>query len=168
MEPPLLSRLIKTTQAKGGYAPAHARWHHAAVYVGHDHIREAVPTGVRYGPIYPYIGRHLTRVCRDHAVNPVQRHEIALRSVVRVKEPYSWWRAPRIAVDAWRGFWHRGSRPTGAPSVICSQVYAEAYAAATRRLLGPPEAFAKGQLVPADLSGSPALFDLRAAWLRIV
>lgn len=168
VDPPLISRWIVRAQVAGGFAPEHARWHHAAVYVGHDHVCEAVPTGVRYGPIYRYVGNHLIRVCRDHGLTQVQRYEIALRSAVRVKERYSWWHMPGIAWDATRGFWLRGSRPTRAPSVICSQVFAEAYAAATGRLLGPSGAFAAGQLTPADLSGSPALSDLRTTWLSIV
>jgi hypothetical protein len=165
---PLVSRWIVAAQLRGGFDSSHARWHHAAIYVGHDHICEAVPTGIRYGPVHRYVGTHLIRVRRDASLTAVQRYELALRSVVRLKEMYSVLHMPRLALDAAMGFWRSNHRPTRAPSVICSQIYADAYMATTLRVLGPRGDFASGRLVPADLSMTAMLSDVPAAWLRIV
>jgi hypothetical protein len=164
---PLISRWIVAAQRRGGFDPLLARWHLAAISVGHDHVCEAVPTGIRYGPLHRYVGAHLIRVRRDASLTPVQRYELALRSVVRLKETYSILRIPGMAIDAAMGFWRSHHRPTRAPSVICSQIYADAYMATTLRVLGPRGDFATGRLVPADLSMTTALSDVATAWLAI-
>lgn len=38
-------RWIEATQRRGGFAEDHARWTHAALYIGNDRVVEATPIG---------------------------------------------------------------------------------------------------------------------------
>ena len=160
VRPSFASRAIITTQLEGGFAKDDARWHHAAVYVGHDHICEAVLWGgVRYEPIYSYVGSHLIRVRRDEKLSESQRYEIAIRSLANLKKYYSIRLLPLLAFYAVAGFWKRKALPRDTPTVICSEMFAVAYSStAERRVAQPP-------VVPADLSMTDVLNDQKTDWL---
>lgn len=162
VRPGLASRAIVRTQSNGGFADKDARWHHAAVYVGHNHLCEAVLSGVRYGPIYPYVGTHLIRVRRDETLSDRLRYELAIRSLARLKQDYSVRRLPLLAFYGVAGFWKRTTLPPDTPTVICSQVFADAYMLTTRRLVART---ATSPIVPADLSMTEVLSDVATSWL---
>lgn len=162
VRPSLASRAIVRTQTNGGFAEQDARWHHAAVYVGHNHICEAVLSGVRYGPIYPYVGAHLIRVRRDETLTEMNRYELAIRSLAHLREDYSVKLLPLLAFYGLAGFWNRKTLPPDTPTVICSQVFAHAYTGTTMRLVAGPQAI---PVVPADLSMTDTLTDVKTDWL---
>lgn len=158
IRPSLASRAIVRTQTKGGYeAP-----HHVAVYVGHNFLCEAVLRGVRYGPIYTYVGSHLIRVRRDPSLSNTERYELAIRSIARLKENYSVNRLPLLVFYGMAGFWTRTRLRSDTPTVICSQVFADAHSLTTRRLVVQTEA---NLVVPADLSMTDVLTDVATNWL---
>lgn len=163
VRPSLASRAIIRTQTNGGFNEKHARWHHAAVYVGHNHLCEAVLSGVRYGPIYPYVGAHLIRVRRDESLSEISRYELAIRSLARLKEGYAVNLLPMLAFYGLAGFWNRKTLPPDTPTVVCSQLFAQAYAGTTMRYVADPAAI---PVVPADLSMTEVLSDVATGWLR--
>ena len=163
VRPSLASRAIIRTQEKGGFLECHARWHHAAVYLGHDHLCEAVLWGgVRYEPIYAYVGSHLIRVRRDERLTDIQRYEITIRSLALLKENYSVRRLPLLAFYGVAGYWTRNRLPPDTPTVICSQLFSHAYGLATGRYVANPAAI---PVVPADLSMTDVLTDVKTDWL---
>ena len=153
---------------KRGYAEEDACWHHAAVYLGDGvSICEAVITGVRYTPIYPYIlGDYRLRVRRDNSLSDEERWKIAIQSLTRLASPYGFKGIVSLALQSWRGFWtSSGSLPyLGARAVICSQLYSDSYSLVTERLLVKNPT---GTVKPADLSLAPLLTDVATTWLKI-
>lgn len=175
IHPDWISRSIIRGQERGGYAQEDARWHHVAVYLGDGiSICEAVLTGVRYAPIYRYIGNHLLRVRRDPNLSSDQRWQIAMQSLTRLSSPYGFRSILSLARQSWRGFW----RPTGdlprlgMRAVICSQLFSDSYSMVTGHLLVMVTGHLlvktpAGPVKPADLSLTPQLADVATTWLRI-
>ena len=64
IRPSFMQRQIIATQERERYAEEHARWHHAAVYIGDRYLCEAVPRGVRYHPVAEFVGDRLIRARR--------------------------------------------------------------------------------------------------------
>lgn len=76
--------------------------------------------------------------------------------------PYSFGTIVRLAARAVQGFW-KDQRPDLEPArraVICSQVFADAFAATHLRTPGEPA-------IPAKLSATGLLEDVEIAWRRI-
>jgi hypothetical protein len=72
----------------------------------------------------------------------------------------------RLFQLSFEGFWKKqsGFAIANAKSVICSQLYADAYSRVTGRLVTPPIA---GIPTPAALSASTAFDDVDLTWARI-
>jgi hypothetical protein len=101
---PLASKLIVKAQL-ANYALEHARWHHAAMYVGEGSLCEAhLIGGVQHNLINDYIGRHHIRVRRDMTLSDDDRHRLAIRAMARLKESYGWHEIPKLAFFAIRSF----------------------------------------------------------------
>lgn len=169
IHPGWIARSIIQGQQRGGYAEEDARWHHAAVYLGDGiSICEAVVTGVRHTPIYPYIlGNYRLRVRRDTALTAEERWKVAMQSLTRLASPYGFSGIVSLARQSWRGYWQsRGSLPPllGARAVICSQLCSDSYSMVTGRLLVKTPS---GTVKPADLSLTPQLTDVATTWLEI-
>ena len=60
-----------------------------AVYVGEGYVVEATLRGVRYAPIYPYLGGHRLRVRRPLHLSDDDRWRIAIQAGVRSNERYA-------------------------------------------------------------------------------
>ncbi len=165
VRPSLISRLIISGQHTGGYPPVDARWHHAAVYVGDDYLCEATLCGVRYRPIYSYVGARLIRVRRDPRLKPDQRYKIAITAMARLRRAYSWIDLLRLGVQSLMGFWRPRRMVLGTFGLICSQLYADAYQATTGRVL---TSGGRQIATPADLSLTEILVDVQFGWKRIV
>lgn len=163
--PGWLQRAIKGAQVRGGYASDDARWHHAAVYIGDDYLCEADWGGVRCVEICNYVGTHELRLRRDSRLSPDEGWRVAINAVTHLRSTYNFGALLRLARQASKGFW-KSSTPVligQSRAVICSQLYAEAYAWVTRRLL-----VNSGLLpVPAALSSAKDLEDVPVAWRRI-
>jgi hypothetical protein len=159
-------RQIVSAQARGGYAPEDARWQHAAVYIGEGYVVEATLHGVRYAPIYPYLGAHCLRLRRPLNLSDDDRWKIAIQASVRSNERYAMQSILRLLRLSFEGYWtrQRGFPITHAKSVICSQLYTDAYSRVTGRLVTPPVA---GIPTPAALSSSNAFEDVDLTWAII-
>ena len=157
---------IVSAQARGGYAPEDARWQHAAVYIGEGYVMEATLRRVRYAPIYPYLGGHSLRLRRPLDLSDDDRWKIAIQASVRSNERYAWQSIVRLLRLSFDGYWtrQRGFPIGHAKSVICSQLYADAYSRVTGRLVTRPVA---GIPTPAALSASAAFEDVDLAWAII-
>ena len=133
-------RQIISAQARGGYAPEDARWQHAAVYIGEGYVVEATIRGVRYAPSYPYLGGHCLRLRRPLDLSDDDRWKIAIQASVRSNERYAMQRILRLLRLSFEGYWkrQRGFPIAQTKSVICSQLYADAYSRVTGRLATPP------------------------------
>jgi hypothetical protein len=166
MTPDAAARQIVSAQTRGGYAPEDAQWQHAAVYIGEGYVMEATLRRVRYAPIYPYLGEHRLRLRRPLDLSDDDRWRIAIQASVRANERYGWQSILRLLRLSYDGYWirQRGFPLGQARSVICSQLYADAYSRVTRRLVSPPVA---GIPTPAALSASPAFEDVDLSWAVI-
>ena len=113
--PGFMQRRIVRAQRRLGYAPEHARWHHAGIYLGDRYVCEAVPGGVRYRPVVEFVPDYLIRARRGRGLDGEQAFRVAMRAVMRLSKPYSHWRAIR----AWLGSWNSGG---SSPWTIVSAV----------------------------------------------
>jgi hypothetical protein len=167
VQPRLVSRQIIHAQEEGGFAPEHARWHHAAVYVGELRICEATLGGVKAVFLYPYIGSHRIRVRRPPGLTPDERWKLVVNSLFHLGQGYSFETVLALAWQARKGFWNGPKRlhnPLTSRAVICSQLYADAYSITTLRALGNTS----GQTPsPASLSHTPLLQDVDVGWYSI-
>lgn len=160
--PGFMQRRIVRAQRRLGYAPEHARWHHAGIYLGDRYVCEAVPGGVRYRPVVEFVPDYLIRARRGRGLDGEQAFRVAMRAVMRLSKPYSHWRAIR----AWLGSWNSGSlspldyRVRG-HAVVCSQLFHDAYMEATGRTLVDR---VDTTVLPAELSACEGLEDVPSAW----
>jgi hypothetical protein len=166
--PAFSSRGIIQAQEEGGFAPEHARWHHAAVYVGDLRICEAtVLRGVVTEFLYRYIGSHLLRVRRPPGLKPDQHWQIAVNALFRLGQNYSAGTILKMFWRSRRGFWNPSGRlspPISTQATICSQLYADAYSLTTRQALGNTAGETPS---PAFLSSTPQLQDVALGWYSI-
>lgn len=162
IQPGFMQRRIIEMQRCSGYAPEHARWHHAGIYLGDRYVCEAVPGGVRYRPVVECVPNYLIRARRDQKLGATQAFRVAMRAVMRLSKPYSHWRAMR----AWLRSWSLGGsspldyRARG-HAVVCSQLFHDAYMEATNRTLVDR---VDTMMLPAELSACEGLDDVQSAW----
>jgi hypothetical protein len=172
-----ISRRIVDAQTRGGFHERHARWTHAAVYLGDDeHIGEAsfwvrgFPSGVILRSIHSYCdGTHVIRARRPRDMTTKQRLRIAIGALRNLRKGYSFRQIAQfyIAAASGRGFWSgmpRGPR-IGVRALVCSTLYQDAFNFAhhgTRVLLGTLS-------TPAHLSASTDFEadEPRPGWLQI-
>jgi hypothetical protein len=165
--PDIVTKQIIETQRRGGFHPDDARWQHAAVYLGDGYVMEATTHGVRYSPIYPYLGKHLLRVRRPIGLeDEAARWRIAIQAAVRANEKYRFASIFRIYVRSFNGLWR--SPITGfqaqTRALICSQLYSDSYSAVTGLLLTQT---VSEIITPAALSASDQFEDVPLFWKTI-
>jgi hypothetical protein len=166
-KPGWVSRQIISAQSRGGYSPDDARWHHAAMYIGDAHICEAVGRGVHAAPMFEYIGGHLLRVRRDSQLSAEARFRLAIKALTRMRNSYSRGSVFKLFFQSFKGFWGDSDQPfapLGIRAVICSQLYADAYAMATSKLITSTPTV---QVTPAALSETALLVDVPVRWHSI-
>ena len=159
-----MQRQIVRTQISLKYGDDHARWHHAAIYIGDSYLCEARPGGVRYHAVVEFVPHMLIRVRRNAALTESQRFRIAIRALMRLTRPYSY----RSTARAWLRSWRRGqftlARRARNRAVICSQLFHDAYMEATGRTLVQR---ADVDVLPAELSACSGLSDVSTGWARL-
>ena len=163
-----LQRAIVNAQERIGHAPEHAKWHHAAVYIGDRTLCEATFAGVRYQVISDVFLNTRIRIRRDPRLNMRERHRVAIRALIRLTKPYAY----LSVLGSWRRLQRKSpstaeiSRdlPARGKACICSELYHEAYMAVTsQRLLADPD----GIVYPAALSACERLDDIPVAWGKL-
>ena len=166
VEPDRVTKQIIVTQERGGFSAEDAKWQHAAVYLGEGYAIEATLHGVRYAPIYPYIGKHRLRVRRPRGLSNDQRWRVAIQAAVRANERYAIRSILSLYGQSFKGFWTNKRGLVGAQrsSVICSQLYSDSYSSVTGQLLTRTVA---DTITPAALSASAAFDDVNIAWATI-
>jgi hypothetical protein len=166
-----ISAMIEGVQAKGGYAPRHARWVHAAMYLGDD--RQVVEASFEEGEVRIsrleeyYDGKSLLRFRRSRKVSQERDGwKLCICALARLKEPYDLF----AVVKAWAkvylfgiGFYNRKRENSTSDAAVCSTLYADAHNEALGTNLGQHS----GMCVPATLSGSDEFVDVDARWLKI-
>ena len=163
VRPDFLQRQIVVAQERVGCDGNDARWHHAAVYVGNYYLCESVPGGVRYRSITEFVPDYKIRVRRDTSLNIQQAFGVVVHALKRLNTPYSLKSAVWVWILSWTriGVADDDSR-FRRPATLCSQLYDEAYAEATNRLLAGIER--QHRVLPADLSACDDLSDVQSAW----
>jgi hypothetical protein len=167
IRPPWISRQIIAAQTRGGYSMEDARWHHAAMYIGDANICEATASGVNLVPIFDYVGTHKLRLRRDPLLTDKDRFRLAVKALARLRNSYSQWSVLKLYARSFPGFWHDSGDSVsffGASAVICSQLYADAYAMATSKLITSVPSV---QVTPAALSETSELTDVALHWNSI-
>jgi len=157
-------RIIETQSRK--YHPDHARWQHAAIYMGNGFLAEATTRGVKYHPVQNYVGHYYLNVRRNPDLTTDERWLVAIEAGVRLREAY---RFADILIIYWRSFAKLGRQihPNSmiqASSVICSQLCQDAHAKVTNRLI---VSLAVNPVVPAALSQTEMLNDVPLCWCAI-
>ena len=166
----LVPHLIRKAQVHGGFHPDHARWTHAAVYIGSDRLVEATPFGgMRVGQLARTTFRRELLVRRrldNSSLRMEQRYDIAIHALTFLRRGYSFGAVPRLAWQAWRRqLWKPDQRPDIRRVTICSNVVRNAYATAIYTDLLPGVI---GVIWPADLSQTTELNDVQIGWVRVV
>jgi hypothetical protein len=167
VRPNCISRLIGDAQRRAGFSLSHSRWTHVAVFLYDDLMVEAVPGhGVAPRSLYDYVPQRVIRVRRRADLGDVERYEVALRALRKLGARYSHF---GVVASAWyfvRGLWNRPDFGGFRHIVICSEIFHDAYAEATRSLLRdcPVDA----PVTPAHLSATPDLEDVEVGWVKVV
>ena len=167
--PNLIQRSIRAVQKKGGYPEEHARWEHAAMYIGKGVLCEATRKGVQRQMLSHYVGSHILRLRRAPNLLPTTQHELAIQALSFQGYPYGYWEIVRLVKAAKLGF-SNNTNATGrtsgypSPAVICSELYADSYAKVTRNVIGN---ISGGEVTPASLSIETTLQDVAMRWLAI-
>jgi hypothetical protein len=167
IEPDAVTRQIINAQVRGGFSADDARWQHAAVYLGEGYVIEATLHGVRYAPIYPYLGKHRLRVRRPLGLESDERWRIAIQAAVQANQKYAIRSILSLYTQSFKGLWTRqkgGVIRAQRSSVICSQLYSDSYSSVTGQLLTRTVA---DTITPAALSASAAFSDVDIAWATI-
>lgn len=160
----LVSRLIVWAQ-QDGYDLEHARWHHAAVYVGDGFVCEAnMIGGVRRRPLHAYVGRHWIRVRRDSRLSELDGYKLAIRAMTRLGQRYDFGAILLLMGQLIGGFWKRPTLALNFKGAICSRLYELAYFAVARRILYDTDGM---PIIPAELSFTNELVDVGVNWRRI-
>ncbi|MBV1864896.1 MAG: hypothetical protein KUG74_10725 [Rhodobacteraceae bacterium] len=161
--PTRISRAISKSQ-KELFADDHARWTHAAIYIGEGMIVEALPfRGVVDGHVSDYLPSHNIRVRRFDVKKEADQYRISIGAMKRRGRSYDLHKIPRIAKslinvsDLTNGY---GQRHT-----ICSQVCFDSILEATKVPLD--ECPLDGPVVPAHLSNTASLQDVPVGWVKI-
>jgi hypothetical protein len=105
IEPDAVTRQIINAQVRGGFSADDARWQHAAVYLGEGYVIEATLHGVRYAPIYPYLGKHRLRVRRPLDLNSDERWRIAIQADVQANQKYAIRSILSLYARSFKGLW---------------------------------------------------------------
>jgi hypothetical protein len=168
IQPAPVARLIQSQQERWGASPEHARFTHAAIYIGLDHlICEAVKSGVKYSTLDSCLDEYcwLARRCPGMTRKLGQR--IAAEAVVHLGERYDW----QILVA---GILTRGNllNAGAAKGLVCSRLCDRAVTSALLE-----EGFLANDLgfhpnpqtlvTPAILSSTPKLVDVDLDWRRV-
>lgn len=163
----------QTWQAQGvgeaGFPWCHARWYHAAVYVGNYHLVEAeFPAGVVCRSLLHYVkNKHLIRVRRAPNLSEAMRYQIALNAMQLISLKYDWKAVARKRVKGWFSddpLSHASNDQLEKYSRFCSQLYADAYNSA---LIGQPHGALGTSLWPAELSATDLLVDVPFGWIQL-
>lgn len=162
---------------------AHAKWIHAALYIGRNLIVELDGvSGFKIADLWKYTGSHFMRFRRpqnNHGngaappppddIDELTGHKIAVAGLQNFNTKYSLW-------DAARSGWANVSRsrsPNGrvelrTAGAVCSTMYSDAVYQVLHRQAAPPIPQAQ-HFQPADLSASDFLRDLDdVTWAKIV
>jgi hypothetical protein len=157
---------LQSTQKAGGYHENDARWTHASVYLGMGFSScEATKKGVHHASLLDSMATHLVRVRRDPRLDPDTRWKIAVSASLQIGTKYGFWSAAKIYWRS-RGGLHvpQTSATQSGASLICSELYADAYLSATGRTLVFQHV---GKASPAFLSFAPELRDVPMNWRKI-
>jgi hypothetical protein len=160
------ARTIVAAQREAGYSDEHAQWHDAVIYLGNGLVCELVAGGVRPAQLYDYVRSCLMRVRRDDTLDIGVRWAIAMNALT----------AGLIRNSVFDTLTNSVQRLLGTSRAIFSsgvaensaQLYADSYARATRRPLGPLKAETRaGAITPAFLSETRQLVDAPLHWLQL-
>jgi hypothetical protein len=166
LSPWYASRAISRAQSAAGFADEHSCWTQVAVFLGDEFVVEAVPlSGVRPRSAYERVTTSIMRVRRHPHLGMEDRFRLAIAALRMLGLRYSWWKALQIGSRLLGGLW-RPSGPLVGRVVICSKVFYDASAEATRVLLA--DCPRDGMTTPAHLSATASLEDVEVDWLRIL
>jgi hypothetical protein len=175
LQPDFVGRWIQKAQVKGGYAPDDSRWSHAAMYVG-DGLTVCEATfsfkggahGVVLTQLWDYcFGDSAIRIRRPTSVSNRDAHLLVINAMTHLRKPYAFRQLIKLGFRALtgRGFWSSSVGPALFPAaLVCSTLYADAFARLTRRVLGEQN---NGHCTPAYLSQCSDFQDVQAEWLPI-
>jgi hypothetical protein len=162
----LVGSQIRRVQEDGGYAADHARWEHAAVYIGHrGEVCEATRNGVHLGHISAYIGKHVLRFRRAADLPSDTRWHIVVNAMARLGTKYGFGEILDLYWQSRIGYWKRHDKGGHyRRAIICSELYSDAFSRSTGRVLWNTLGT---EVTPAFLSASNQLTDVSIAWKRI-
>ena len=168
----LVSRGTSLIQGWGGYFPEHARWTHAAVYLGELFmICEATRDGVRLGTLLDTAASSVFRVRRgQHGAAFIDREtgwRTALFSVAQITKNYDYSQIKELGqLAVTPGFAEYQQKPPkdGDEAAICSVVFQDAYCRATGILL---QNTMSREVTPAFLSATDLLKDVPCGWRKL-
>ena len=161
---------IRKVQAQV-YQGEHARWEHAAIYIGKGFICEATRQGVAMATLSKYMVNHVIRARRDNTLSLQQQYEIAIHALTRQNATYSYLEIGKLWYKATFGLKKSAGQNMDklgyyfpARATICSQLYGECYLEVANKLLNN---LRDGTVTPAGLSSSKLLTDVKLNWLAI-
>jgi hypothetical protein len=160
-KPNFVQRRIRAVQTIGGFGPDHARWEHAAVYIGSGAVCEATGSGVGVGDLFTRIETSKIRVRRNPNLSNDERWMLVVHALKQKNYAYGMWSIATLIVGSRFGYWKHKSGPISFPhrTYICSQLYGDSHVAASGTVLCLNQT---GIATPAGLSMDTTLQDITA------
>lgn len=172
LEPDIVSKCITSLQSFG-YGE-HARWTHAAIYVGDGwRVCEATvdeglpPRGdVRLTAIWDF--------CNERTVLRLRRPQVSrdigwlmvIEAMTQLRQSYEVGKILQYAANVVRdkSEWHAANPKQVSAPLVCSTLYANAYRRVTRKVIEEND----GMCMPALLSLTPEFEDIPLYWRRLL
>ena len=171
LDPDRGQRFIAGFQMDRGAEPGHARFTHAAIYAGMDHIVcESVPVhGVRYASLERRLENNACLVRRWPGLTSEQSGTIAFQASKELGRKYGW---PAAVLEKIKKGWGTRWDQDGEAGLVCSRLCDRSITTALIDLGFPGDqvAIAKGSgewVTPAVLSASEKLVDVAVKWAGV-
>jgi len=162
LQPDYLQQAITRLQAER-MASSHSVFTHVGIVIDRERFVEAELAGVQVSSLFDHCLTSRIKVRRATHLDIVARTRVALFAMCSLRQPYNHFYAIRSGLRDW---WRRNIRAQDSEkahrkAVICSQLFADAFAEATDQLAVPGRV---EHILPGDLSHSPVFKDIPMQW----
>jgi len=166
-EPVGADRVASAIQAvqRRSFSPIHARWTHVAIIFDKERWIEALTRAVSCGSVFDRCHNHHLRFRRATGLPLDVRTAVALQAMTYLRARYTLGQAGFLGLKAFLPNVVRSQFRPHQKAIICSQLFADAFAEKTGGPAAPPHI---ADIMPAHLSRSEVFEDIPVSWRPLI